>query len=405
MLSIKKDFPILNRKVNGKRLVYLDNAATTQKPSIVIEKINEFYKNYNSNVHRSIHTLGEEATKLFEETRKKVAKFINAREEEIIFTKNTTESINLVAYSIANNLKNGNIVTTIMEHHSNFVPWQYFCKKNNLEFRIADIDENGYLNYKDLYEKIDKNTKIVAVTHASNILGTINNVKEIAKIAHENNSIIVVDGAQSVPHIKIDVKDLDVDFIAFSSHKMLGPTGIGILYGKKEILEEMEPFLMGGEMISEVSTDYTKWNSIPYKFEAGTPNIADVIGFSAAIDYLEKIGMDKIRKHDEEITKYCIEKMKEIENLEIYGPLNEKDKVSVISFNIKGIHSHDLAEILDRKYGIAIRSGHGCAMPLMKRLNVNSVARASFYIYNDFEDVDLLIEALKEIKLKFKFIL
>lgn len=396
-MSFKKDFPILRRKIDGKRIVYLDNAATTQKPKSVINALVEFYKKYNSNVHRSIHTLGEESTKLFEETREKIAKFINSKREEIIFVKNTTEALNLVAYSLGKKINNGNIVTTIMEHHSNFVPWQRLCKEKGLEFRVVDITKDYYLDFEDLKSKVDNNTKVIAITHASNILGTINDIKEIAKIAHENGSFIVVDGAQSVPHIKVDVKDLDIDFLAFSAHKMLGPTGVGVLYGKKEILEEMEPFLTGGEMIKEVSVEDTKWNDLPYKFEAGTPNIADVVAFKEAINYLEKIGMDKVREHDKEITKYCIEELRKIEKLEIYGPLNESDKVSVVSFNIKGVHSHDVTEILDREFGIAVRSGHGCAMPLIKRLNVNSVVRASFYIYNEFKDVDILVRGIKKV--------
>ncbi|MEM5831662.1 MAG: cysteine desulfurase [Candidatus Aenigmatarchaeota archaeon] len=394
-LKVKKDFPILKRKINGKRLVYLDNAATTQKPIQVIKAIENFYKKHNANIHRSIHTIGEEATEMFEKSREIIAKFINAKKEEIIFVRNTTEAINLVAYSFRNKIKDGNIVTTIMEHHSNFVPWQYLCKLNNLEFRVVDINNEYFLNYDDLTSKIDKNTKIVAVTHASNILGTINDVEEIVKIAHENDSITLIDAAQSAPHLEIDVKKIDCDFLAFSGHKMLGPTGIGILYGKKEILEQMEPFLMGGEMIKEVTINDTKWNDLPYKFEAGTPNIADAIGLGEAIKYLQKIGMKKIRKHDIEITKYALEKLKN--KVEIYGPENVEKRVGVISFNIKGVHSHDLADILDKKFGIAIRSGHGCAMPLMNRLKVNSVARASFYIYNDYKDVDILAKAIEKI--------
>ncbi|MCS7123697.1 MAG: cysteine desulfurase [Candidatus Aenigmarchaeota archaeon] len=394
--KIKKDFPILKRKINGKRLIYLDNAATTQKPIQVIKAIEDFYKKHNANILRSIHTLGEEATEMFEDSRKKIAKFINAKKEEIIFVKNTTEAINLVAYSYGRKIKDGNIVTTIMEHHSNFVPWQYLCKTKNLEFRVVDINEEYFLNNDELNSKIDRNTKVVAFTNASNVLGTINDVKEICKTAHENNAIAVVDAAQSVPHLKIDVKDIDCDFLAFSAHKMLGPTGVGILYGKREILEEMEPFLMGGEMIKEVSINETKWNDLPHKFEAGTPNIADVIGFGKAIEYLEKIGMKKIRKHDKKLTKYALEKLNN-DKIIIYGPKDVEKRVGLVSFNIKNVHSHDVADMLDKKFGIAVRSGHACAMPLMSRLKISSIVRASFYIYNDEKDIDALKKALEKI--------
>ncbi len=399
MNKIKKDFPILRVKINGKRLVYLDNAATSQKPKQVIQKLVEYYECFNANIHRSIHTLGEMATEEFEKARKEVAKFINAKEEEIIFVKNCTEGLNLAAYTLAREIKSGNIVTSIMEHHSNFVPWQQLCIRKRMEFRVADINEDFTLNYEDLYSKINKRTRVIALTHVSNILGSINDIGKVAK--EGGDAYFVVDAAQSAPHLKINVKKLDVDFLAFSAHKMFGPTGVGVLYVRKDVAERLNPFLYGGEMIKEVYITKTKWNKLPYKYEAGTPNIADVVAFGEAIRYLRRVGMNKVRAHDKKISKLALRELKNIRGLKLYGPTKVKDRIAIFSFNIKGIHSHDVAHILDSE-GIAVRSGHGCAMPLMRRLGVNSVARASFYIYNDEKDLEALIKGIEKVKRVFK---
>jgi|TARA_B100001971_G_C18221758_1_gene557669 cysteine desulfurase/selenocysteine lyase len=398
--KLRKDFPILNVKVHGKPLIYLDSAATSQKPKQVIESVSDYYENYNSNIHRSIHKLGEEATLAYEDVHKKVAEFINAEFEEIIFTKNTTESLNLLAYSLTQDLKEGDeIIISQMEHHSNFVPWQQLAKKNNLKLKFIEIDEEGNLKLDQLNELLNEKTKIVSLTHVSNVLGTINPIEEISKIIKEKSkALFVVDGAQAVPHMKVDVKDLDVDFYAFSGHKMLGPTGIGILYGKKELLEKMQPFLYGGEMIKEVTLEDTKFNDLPWKFEAGTMNIAQAIGLKAAIDYLEKIGMKNIQNHDQELVNYCYEKLSEIKEVEIYGP---KERSSLISFNIKNVHAHDTATILDGE-GIAVRAGHHCAMPLHTELNIPASVRASFYLYNTKEEIDKLVEAIHKVIKVFK---
>ena len=377
--KIRRDFPILKRRVNGKPLIYLDNAATSQKPEAVIGALTTYYKKYNANVHRGIHKLSEEATQAYEETRKKVAKFINAKsEKEIIFTKNTTEAINLVMYSFGMQLKAGDeVISSVMEHHSNIVPWQ-FLQNFGIKLKFVDINEDGTLKIEDYEKLITEKTKLIAVTHVSNVLGTINPIKEISRIAHKNNIMLLVDAAQSVPHMKVDVQEMDCDFMAFSAHKMLGPTGVGVLYAKRELLEGMKPFLYGGDMIREVTLNETKYNEVPWKFEAGTPNIADVIAFGAAIDYLEKIGMKNIEKHERELAKYALKKLSKIKNLEIYGHDNPNQRIGVISFNLKNIHPHDVASILDQE-GIAIRSGHLCTQPLMKRLNIQAAARASFY--------------------------
>ncbi|MBI2655094.1 cysteine desulfurase [Candidatus Woesearchaeota archaeon] len=397
--QIRKDFPILNRKIHGKQLVYLDNAATSQKPRQVIEAIDDYYKNHNANIHRSIHTLGEEATEKYEEAHEKTAEFINADSyQNIIFTKNTTESLNLLAYSLTSKLKKGDeIVISQMEHHSNFVPWQQLAKQRDLKLKFIKINEEGLLDADSINENITKKTKIVSVTHVSNVLGTINPVKDIAKITHENNALMIADGAQSAPHMPIDVKNIDVDFYAFSGHKMLGPTGIGVLYGKRELLEEMNPFLYGGEMIREVKFDDTKFNDLPWKFEAGTMNIAEGIGLSAAIDYLNNIGMEQIQKRDNELIDYAVKRLKEIKDLTIYGP---EERGAVVSFNLKSIHAHDVSQILDSE-GIAIRAGHHCCMPLMSVLKVPATARASFYLYNTEKEIDKLISALHKVKKMF----
>jgi len=394
--QLRKDFPILHRKIHGKPLVYLDNAATSQKPIQVIEAIDHYYKNYNANIHRSIHTLGEEATEKYEEAHDKVAEFINADSyQNIVFTKNTTESLNLLAYSLTSKLKKGDeIVISEMEHHSNFVPWQQLAKQRGLKLKFIKITKEGLLDAESINENIAKNTKIVSITHVSNVLGTINPVKDIAKISHENGALIIGDGAQSVPHMPVDVKELDADFYAFSGHKMLGPTGIGVLYGKKELLEEMQPFLYGGEMIREVKFEDTTFNDLPWKFEAGTMNIVEGIGLGAAIDYLSNIGMGQIQKRDKELVNYAVKRLKEIKDLAIYGP---EERGAVVSFNLKGIHAHDVSQILDSE-GIAIRAGHHCCMPLMSVLGVPATARASFYLYNTEEEIDKLISALHKVK-------
>ena len=399
--KLRKDFPILSVKVHGKPLIYLDNAATSQKPKSVIDAVKDYYENYNANIHRSIHTLGEEATAAYEQAHKKVSDFINADFEEVIFTKNTTESINLLAYSLTQGLKPADeIVISQMEHHSNFVPWQQLALKRGLKLKFIEINKDGILNNESIQKNINKKTKIVSLTHISNVLGTVNDVKEIGKIAHENNALFVVDGAQSVPHMPVDVKKLDCDFMAFSGHKMLGPTGIGALYGKKELLREMGPFLYGGEMIKEVKFENTKFNDLPWKFEAGTMNIAEAIGFGAAIDYLNKIGMENIESYEKELVEYTYEKLSEIKEIEIYGPSAEK-RSGLVAFNIKGVHAHDTSQILDGE-GIAIRAGHHCAMPLHSVLGIAASARASFYLYNTKEEIDKLAEGIKKVIKVFK---
>jgi cysteine desulfurase/selenocysteine lyase len=395
---IREDFPILKRQVNDKPLVYFDNAATSQKPNSVIDAINRYYRHYNANIHRGIHKLAEEATVAHEEAREKVAKFINAKQiGEIIFTRNATEALNLVAYSWgrANVGKGDKIVLTIMEHHSNIVPWQLLAQEKGATVEFVKIDDNGELREDEVHELIDDSTKIVCVTQASNVLGTINPVKDIGRVAHRFGALFLVDAAQSVPHMPVDVQDIDCDFAAFSGHKMLGPTGIGVLYGKAEKLEGMPPFLGGGEMIREVHTTGASWKDLPYKFEAGTPNISGAIGLGAAVDYLHGIGMVNVLDHEKEITRYALGRMKEVEGLEIYGPMNVDHRVGVVSFNLGDIHAHDLASILDED-GIAIRSGHHCAQPLMEFLQIPATSRASFYIYNTKEEVDVLIEALEK---------
>ena len=393
--KIRKDFPILNRKINGMPLIYLDNSATTQKPKQVIQAITDYYENYNANVHRGIHTLSEEATIGYENAHKKVADFINVDSvEEIIFTKNATESLNLLAYSLTSQLKNGDeIVLTQMEHHSNIVPWQQLAKHRGLIVKYIKKDKEGKLDKNSIVDTITRKTKIVSVTHVSNVLGTINPVKEIGKIAHEHNAFFVVDSAQGVPHMPVDVKKIDCDFLAFSGHKMCGPTGIGVLYGRKERLQRMSPFLYGGDMIKEVRFDDTRFNDLPWRFEAGTPNISEGIGLGIAVDYLKKIGMENVREHERELVSYAMEKLSEIECIEIYGP-SADSRGGVVSFNLKGIHAHDVAHFLNED-GIAIRGGHHCAMPLMSVLGINGSARASFYIYNTYEEIDLLKKSLE----------
>ena len=396
--ELRNDFPIFKKKINGKDLVYLDNASTTQKPYSVINSITDFYSNYNSNIHRAVYQLAEEATDLYEQSRKKIANFINVRPEEIIFTRNTTESINLIAHSWArSNLKKDDVIAiTEIEHHSNIVPWQILCQEIGTRLEYVGIDESGFLDVEYLIELISsRKVKLVSISHMSNVLGTIVPIERIIKTAHQYKIPVIVDGAQSVPHMPVDAKNLDCDFLVFSAHKMLGPTGVGVLYAKKELLEKMKPFMGGGDMIKEVFKFHTNYNEVPYKFEAGTPNIADVVGFGAAVDYLEKIGMENIRKHEIYLTEYALESMQSLRYIIIYGPMDSKFRGGVISFNIADIHPHDLATIMN-DHGIAIRSGHHCAQVLMQRLDVPATSRASFYIYNTKEEIDKFVNAIKE---------
>lgn len=400
--KLREDFPILKRKIEGKPLIFLDSASTSQKPVQVINAIKEYYEMHNANPHRSLYKLCEEATELYEDARKKVAKFVNAKHpEEIIFVRNTNEAMNLIVNSFAMpKLHNpSEIVLSVMEHHANIVPWQYLRDKNGTKLNFLDINGDGTLNLGQL--KPNHDTKIVSLAHVSNVLGTINPVKEISKIAHENNSLFVVDGAQSVPHMPIDVQELGCDFLAFSGHKMLAPMNIGVLYGRKDLLEEMEPFMRGSDMIKEVTLEEATWNDVPWKFEAGTPNVEGAVGLSAAIDYLNGLGMGDVRKHEKEITAYALEKLSEIDGLKIYGPTDADIRGGVVSFNLADIHSHDLATILD-DFGIAIRSGHHCCQPLMKRLGIPAAARASFYIYTLKSEIDALVNALEKSKVVFK---
>jgi len=396
---IRKDFPILGRKIRDKPLVYFDNAATTQKPLSVIDAIRDYYMNYNSNIHRAVHQMAEEATHAYETTRQKVARFINSRStDEIIFTRNATEAINLVSHSWGQDNIRGDdrIVITELEHHSNIVPWQVLCNQTRASLDYIEVDDGGCLDM-DSYEKTLRNrkTRLISISEVSNVLGTIVPIREIVKKAHAKDIPVLVDAAQSVPHMPVDVQVTDCDFMVFSAHKMLGPTGVGILYVKKEILEELQPFISGGDMIKEVHKYETIYNDLPYKFEAGTPNIADVIGFGAAMDYLNRLGMDKVRDHEIELTKYAMDAMKDIRGMTLYGPLDAKNKGGVISFNLGDIHPHDLATILN-DHGIAIRSGHHCAQVLMEKFDLSAMSRASFYIYNTIEEVDKFINALND---------
>lgn len=396
--ALRNDFPIFKKKINGKELVYLDNASTTQKPYSVIDSITDFYTNYNSNIHRAVYQLAEEATELYEQSREKIANFINVRPEEIVFTRNTTESINLIAHSWArsNLKKDDGIVITELEHHSNIVPWQILCQEIGTRLEYVGIDENGFLDLEHMIELISsKKVKLVSLSHMSNVLGTIVPIEGIIKVAHQHGIPVIVDGAQSVPHMPVNVKSMDCDFLVFSAHKMLGPTGVGVLYAKKEFLEKMRPFMGGGDMIKEVFKFHTNYNEVPYKFEAGTPNIADVVGFGAAIDYLEKIGMENIRRHEISLTDYALESILSLKYVTVYGPRDPKYRGGVISFNIADIHPHDLATIMN-DHGIAIRSGHHCAQVLMQRLDVPATSRASFYIYNTKEEIDKFVNAIKE---------
>lgn len=403
MKNIKRHFPILNRKVHDKRLVYLDSAATSQKPKEVIDTLHGYYSHYNANIHRGIHKLSEEATVAYEEAHTKVGDFIHAKGmQEIVFTRNTTESLNLLAYSLTSDLKKGDeIVLTEMEHHSNIVPWQQLAKQRGLKVKYIGISDDGVLDMDDVSKKITKKTNIVSLTHVSNVLGTINPVKEIGKIAHEHDALVCVDGAQAVPHMGVDVGDLDVDFYAFSSHKMCGPTGVGVLWGREHLLEKMQPFLYGGDMIKDVTLKDSTFNDLPWKFEAGTPTIGPGIGLGRAVDFLSGIGMESIFAYDRELVSYAFEKLSEIDGLRILGPSSDVERGAVFSFVVDGVHSHDVATLLDTE-GIAVRSGHHCCMPLMKRLGLTTTTRASFYLYNTKEDVDALVGGIERVKEVFK---
>ena len=393
-MKFKDEFPILQKR----KISYLDSGATTQKPQCVIDAIESYYKECNANPHRGAYSLSIEATEKYESTREKIAKFINARNrEEIIFSKNATESLNLIAYSygLDNLKKDDEVVLSIMEHHSNLVPWQYVTKKTNSKLKFMYINKEYELSKEEIESKITDKTKVVGITHVSNVLGTINNVKEIIKYAHKKGAVVIVDASQSIPHMKIDVQDLDADFLVFSGHKMFAPLGIGVLYGKKELLNKMTPFLMGGDMIEYVYEQNTTFAPLPNKFEAGTQNVEGVIGLGAAIDYIEKIGYKEIQNVEEAITKYAVNELSKLDFLELYISPHSENHSSVISFNIKGVHPHDVASILDSN-GVCVRSGNHCAQPLLRYLGMDSTCRASFSIYNTKEDVDNLVEALKK---------
>ncbi|KLO23072.1 cysteine desulfurase [Marinitoga sp. 1197] len=400
MMLYKRDlienFPILKRKINSRNLVYFDNSATTLTPVRVTDTIKEFYDYHNANVHRGAHLLSNEATEMYENSRKTVAKFINAKTHEIIFTRGTTESINLFAYSIGKSgwLDNKEILITTIEHHSNFVPWQQLSKTFGFSVRYYN-PEKGIFVLEEFLKYVNKNTKLISITGLSNVTGQIMPIKEIIEFAHKRDILVHIDGAQLVPHLGVDVSELDVDFLSFSGHKMLGPMGIGVFYGKKRLLKKLPPFHYGGEMINWVSMEETDFAELPEKFQAGTPNVGGAVGLKAAIDYINEIGIDVIKMHSEKLTKYAVEKLKELNFVKLYGPEN---RISIISFNIDNIHPHDVAQILSDKFGVAVRSGHLCAQPLLKRLETKSVCRASFYFYNSEEEVDIFIDGLKYIK-------
>jgi cysteine desulfurase/selenocysteine lyase len=402
--AIRQDFPILKRKINNYPLIYFDNAATTQKPRQVIEAETNFYENHNANVHRSVHTLSLEATDLYEKSRETITKFINAKESsEVVFVRGTTEAINLVAYSwgLRNLCEGDEVLVSLMEHHSNIVPWEITAKLKGFKIKYANVKPDGTLDYEDFETKFCKKTKIVCLSHVSNVTGIVNDVKRITKAAHDNGALMLVDGAQSVPHLTVDVQDLDMDFLAFSGHKMLGPTGIGALYGKKALLEAMPAFQGGGEMIKEVEFSQggcsISLNDLPWKFEAGTPNISGTIGLGEAVKYLQSLGMDDIQSHEKDLTRYAFERLRECSKITIHGSMDLTKRCGIISFSVEGLSSHDVALICDN-YGIMIRSGYHCAQPLHQEiLKLHSSARASFYIYNTREEIDRFVEVLKEI--------
>jgi len=404
----KKDFPILARKVRGgNRLIYLDSGATSQKPESVINAESDFYRTINSAVHRGAHLLAEEASEAYEGARENLAKFLGAKTDEVIFTKSATESLNMVAYSLGNpdskfNVKSGDeIVVSQMEHHANLIPWQQLAKRTGAKLVWFSITDDGRLDLSNIDQIINKRTKIVAITHQSNVFGTIIPLQEIVKAAREVGAVVVLDACQSAPHFAIDVKKLDVDFLAFSGHKTLGPTGVGILWGKSEILEKIEPALFGGSMVESVTMESATWAKAPRKFEAGVPNMAQAVGLSAAVDYLNLIGMENVAKHEWELTKQLLDGISEISGVNVIGPKDMKDRGGVVSFTVDGVHPHDVGQVLDQ-YGIAVRTGHHCAWPLMKRLNLVGTTRASFHLYNDSEDVNDLLASIKKVKEYFK---
>lgn len=398
--KIREDFDILSQKVNNKPLAYLDNAATTHKPKIVTEAIKSYYDKHNANPHRGAHYLSVMATEAYEGARERVKTFINADKAlEVIFTKNATESLNLLAYSYGMNFINegDEIVISILEHHSNIIPWQNVARSKGAILKFMYIDEDGRIPEEEIKNKITEKTKLVSITHVSNAIGTVNPVEDIVKYAHEKGAVVIVDASQSVPHMKVDVKTLDADFLVFSGHKMLAPMGIGVLYGKEELLEKMPPFLYGGDMIEYVWEQKSTFAELPYKLEAGTQNVEGAVGLHAAIDYLDNLGLDNVKEAEEELASYALEKMKEIPYVKIVGPKDMKDRGAVISFEIEGVHPHDVSTILDN-YGVAVRAGHHCAQPLMKYLGINSTSRVSFYFYNTMEEVDQFIEGLKNVR-------
>jgi cysteine desulfurase/selenocysteine lyase len=392
--EIRRDFPILDRRISGKKLVYLDNAATSQKPRRVLDTLTEYYEKHNANIHRGVHRLAEEATASYEEARQKVARFLGAPDTVgLVFTRGTTEAINLVAHGWGRKFlgEGDEVVLTEAEHHSNLVPWQLAAQATDAKLRFIPILEDGTLDMDEAERLIGPRTKLVGCIHASNVLATINPVEKLARMAHGVGALMLVDGAQSAPHLQVDVDALGCDFYACSGHKMLGPTGVGVLWGKPEILDQMDPFLGGGEMIREVHLDHSTWNDLPYKFEAGTMNIAQAVGLGAAVDYLDEVGMENVREHERRLGEYAYRRLSELEGITIYGP--KENRTGLISFSLPDVHPHDLSQLLDEE-GIAIRSGHHCAQPLMRRFGVAAMARASFYLYNAKEEVDALVEAL-----------
>ena len=395
--NIREDFPILKKQINGKQLIYFDNAATSQKPTCVINSISDYYNNHNSNIHRGVHSLSEEATEAYEAAREKIQIHFNAKhKEEIIFTSGTTHSINIVSNGFLDLIgENDEIIVSGLEHHSNIVPWQMMCKKTNSKLKVIPLHKNGELDLKEFKNLLSKKTKLVFLNHVSNALGVINPIEEIIQISHSYNALVLIDGAQSAAHFKIDLQKLNVDFFTASAHKLCGPTGVGFLYGKKELLEKIEPFMGGGEMISDVTFEKTTYAEIPHKFEAGTPNISGVIAFGVALDYMNNLGFENIRQYEDKLLKYATEKLKEIDGLIIYGDV--KNKTSVISFNISGIHSYDIGSILD-KYGVAVRTGQHCAQPIMDHFDIPGTVRVSLSFINTFEEIDILQEAIIKAK-------
>ena len=395
--NIREDFPILKKQINGKQLIYFDNAATSQKPTCVINSISDYYNNHNSNIHRGVHSLSEEATEAYEAAREKIQIHFNAKhKEEIIFTSGTTHSINIVSNGFLDLIgEDDEIIVSGLEHHSNIVPWQMMCKKTNSKLKVIPLHKNGELDLKEFKNLVSKKTKLVFLNHVSNALGIINPIEEIIQISHSYNALVLIDGAQSAAHFKIDLQKLNVDFFTASAHKLCGPTGVGFLYGKKELLEKIEPFMGGGEMISDVTFEKTTYAEIPHKFEAGTPNISGVIAFGVALDYMNNLGFKNIRQYEDKLLKYATEKLKEIDGLIIYGDV--KNKTSVISFNISGIHSYDIGSILD-KYGVAVRTGQHCAQPIMDHFDIPGTVRVSLSFINTFEEIDILQEAIIKAK-------